>query len=355
MGCPFMRLGRLTGPVFDGRVSQVLSWARKGVVDYSSGRDSGRVQGNGSFMQATVFHQSRHLQAQQVHSVAKACPVCLSESPREEVFRIQRDPDIHFLRCRACHACSASHMPKPEVLDDYYAHYYHQPDKKITFAGVGKFANHLLKFIGSDGLPSRVRMLDFGGGDGTLAHAIASKLVDTDPGRRVEITLVDYQPPALVGAPRISFTHHERLDSVEGCYDLILASAILEHIPQVNAVFHKLFSLAAPGAYFYARTPYVIPLCSIFRRMDVTYPAHVHDMGAGFWNRLPKTFDLATTVIASGPSIIETDLAHQPLRTTAAYFMKLPARLSRSRPGKPLRDPWWNLVGGWEMILRFEP
>lgn len=305
-------------------------------------------------MKATVFHQSQHLEAQQVDRVAKACPVCLAESSREAVFRIQPDPDIHFLCCRVCHACSASHMPKPEVLDDYYANYYHQDDKKITFASVGKFANNVLRTVGAKRLPTRVRLLDFGGGDGTLAYAIARKIVDADSDRTVDIILVDYQPPSFDDEPRIRFTHHERLDTVDGSYDLILASAILEHIPQVNGVFHKLFSLAAPGAYFYARTPYVVPFCSIFRRMDVTYPAHVHDMGAGFWNRLPQTFNLSATVVASRPSIIETDLAHQPLRTAAAFIMKLPARLGRIIPGKPPRDPWWKWVGGWEIVLRFE-
>lgn len=305
-------------------------------------------------MQATVFHQSRHLTAQQIDSAAEACPVCLDRSPREAVFRIQSAPDVHFLRCSACRCCSASHMPKPEVLDDYYAKYYHQETEKITFASIDKFARNVIESVDVNRLPTRVRLLDFGGGDGTLAKAIAKLLLQARPANNVEITLVDYEPPAFDDEANIRYLHHKRLDTVDGQYDLILASAILEHIPQVNAVFRKLFSLAAPGAHFYARTPYIVPLCSIFRRMDVTYPAHVHDMGAGFWNRLTSTFNTSATVIASRPSIIETDLAHQPLRTTAAYIMKLPARFSPAVRQTPPRDPWWKLVGGWEIVLRFD-
>ena len=246
-------------------------------------------------------------------------------------------------------------MPRQEVLDDYYANYYSPEQEKITFASVRQFAGNVLRTIDISKLPTRVRLLDFGGGDGTLAHAIAQRLIAGDPDRRVDITLVDYQPPAFDDEARIRFTHHQRLESVAGLHDLILASAILEHIPGVHDVFHKLFSLSAPGGYFYARTPYIVPLCRIFRRMDVTFPAHVHDMGAEFWNRLGETFGLSATVIASRPSVIESSLTCQPMRAIAAYLMKMPARLEAAIRQNAAKDPWWKLVGGWEIVLRFNP
>lgn len=217
-----------------------------------------------------------------------------------------------MLRCESCHLAYASRMPTEATLDKFYLGYYDGKEERITFAGADRFAEHILR---DAPLPPGARILDFGGGDGALSGAIARKVGGLS-------RVVDYG------------------DSVPGgTWDLVIASAVLEHIPHPRPVLERL--LAATGGVFYARTPWVLPLARCMP-LDLTYPGHVHDMGQGFWDRLPDVVGWRGTVITSQPSLVETDLRGAPLRTIAAHVLKSPTRLWRR----------WPLVGGWEVIWR---
>jgi len=302
-------------------------------------------------MNATAFHGHQQLGPEDVYDATHRCPVCLSGETRRAVFVVQKSPTIKMLECAACGACSASHLPKTSVLDRYYAAYY-AGARKVTFEDPGRFARHLAPDL--RGLPRSgvIRILDFGGGNGALSVAIARDLLQN--GMRscaATIDLIDYEPPCAVTFPGVVLKAHRSLTEVRGQYDLILASAILEHIPEVHSVIVQLLRLAAPGAYFYARTPFVLPLAKLIRNFDITYPAHVHDMGNVFWNRFGETFGLRGTVIASRPSVIETSLACSPIRTLLAAAFKWPAIVElrfRGHQGKLL----WNFVGGWEHLVQ---
>ena len=244
-------------------------------------------------------------------------------------------------------------MPRPEVLDDYYSRYYNGDGPKIAIGDVNGFANHLLRYIWVSADAKKVSILDFGGGDGTLGLTIAKRLLAEDPERTVAFTLVDYERPSAGSANRITVTHHRTLEEVEGSFDLVLASAVLEHIPDLESVIRRLFQLLAPGGWFYARTPYLAPMKRWVPNLDLTYPGHVHDLGAPFWNEVSKTYQTPLRVVVSQPSLIETNFFRQPLRTTAAWLMKLPARAELAL--SPARTPMWRWVGGWEVVLQKEP
>lgn len=292
-----------------------------------------------------------HLEAAQLVAAQNCCPVCGSESERRRAGQLQQEPEIHLLQCPDCHACSASHMPAQPVLDEYYGKYFRGDGPMITMPQIDGFVNRLLMNIGFAPSISRVRILDFGGGDGTLGLTLARRLLAEHPELNVSFTLVDYQTPASGNSDRLNVTHRRTLSEVEGPFDLVLASAVLEHIPDLQPVIENLFELLAPGGWFYARTPYVAPLKRVLPRFDVTYPGHVHDLGAPFWNRIAATYGQPLRVVVSRPSLVESDWLRQPVRTVIAWLLKLPARmeLAVSSPG---RTPWWRFVGGWEVVLQ---
>jgi SAM-dependent methyltransferase len=303
-------------------------------------------------MKVTMYHPSMHLDATQLIAAEKLCPVCGSESPRSRIGLIQHDPAIYLLCCSTCCGCSASQMPRPHVLDEYYSRYFASAGPKITLSQVSSFVGRLLRVMRFNTLPRHVRILDFGGGDGTLGLAITGRLLREQSDRRVAFTLVDYQSPGAFEAnERLTVTHRRKLEQVEGPFDLVLASAILEHIPDLRPVIEHLFRMLAPRGWFYARTPYAVPLKRLLPKLDITYPGHVHDLGAPFWNRVPATYRQPLRIVVSQPSLIETNLLRQPGRTIAAWLMKLPARIELSLFPSP-RTPLWRLVGGWEVILQ---
>jgi 2-polyprenyl-3-methyl-5-hydroxy-6-metoxy-1,4-benzoquinol methylase len=305
-------------------------------------------------LRATSFHKGIHCGASDIVPALDACPICLSSEPREAVFQIQAAPDIAMLKCGRCRGCSASHMPKGDLLARYYAQYYADTELRTTTSDTGYFARHVTAPMSGLVGARPLRILDYGGGDGSVAYAIAKGLLDKSGDCGIHIDVVDFEAPRASGDGRITLQGCKELRDVGGDYDLILASAVLEHVPQVNAVIRTLATLARPGAYFYARTPFMIPLARLIRKFDLTYPAHVHDMGSSFWNRFVQTFELKAETIVSRASLIETTLLEAPARTIAAFVMKLPSHLELAvrRPG-PM-DPIWTLVGGWEVVLRFK-
>jgi hypothetical protein len=102
----------------------------------------------------------------------------------------------------------------------------------------------------------------------------------------------------------------------------------------------------------YARTPFVLPIAKLVPGVDMTYPAHVHDMGGAFWSGFTRTFQLGARVISSRPSLVETALRNSPARTMLAYTLKLPGLMEMAMFGRNHR-PRWTFVGGWEAVMRF--
>ena len=293
-----------------------------------------------------------HLPPSALVDAVAACPICHSDSPRRPVFRLQSDPDVHMLACGNCHGCSASLMPSATVLTEYYARYYGERDHHVTFADPERFASHFLALLGENALPPHVRILDYGGGDGSLSHAIVRKLLERGVIERAQILVVDYSTRSVPTDDRIVIVRQLPDVAIEGCYDLVLASAILEHIPDLGVLIPKLYAAISPQGFFYARTPYAIPLTKLFARLDLTYPAHVHDLGICFWNRFCETFGWAAEMLVSGPSAAASSIRRDPLRGLVARLMKLPAYLESLLSRRDRKGRFWHLVGGWEVLMR---
>jgi 2-polyprenyl-3-methyl-5-hydroxy-6-metoxy-1,4-benzoquinol methylase len=304
-------------------------------------------------IQATAFHAGVRVSRDDIYDARDSCPICRSRQPRRVVFTIQRDPDIEMLMCLSCGASSASQMPRPELLERYYAQYYRPGTSQYTLNDPTRFARHLLPFLRDLVAASSLRILDFGGGDGSLAFAIARELQNQAGGLvSIAIDIVDKIVPRHPDLPNLTVQGHRELGDVEGYFDLILASAILEHIPDAYSAIRRLTGAASARGLLYARTPFVLPMARFFP-VDMTYPAHVHDMGSSFWNKFIQTFGLRARTLASRPSLVETTIAENPIRSCVAHALKLPALAELILFGRN-RTPWWKLVGGWEIVLQFE-
>lgn len=304
-------------------------------------------------MQATVFHQAAYLDQDQLEPARSCCPFC--DSPdRTPLGLLQSNPDVQLLRCNRCQAASASRMPTAGALADYYGQYYHQQSTKVTTDAPDNIARHI--FRGFQRFRSTPRnnsgnytILDYGGGDGTIALGIGELLLENGAAQ-VSILVIDYhQQPVRSSSPRITLRWLEDIGGIASAsMDLVLASAVLEHIPDPRPVMTALLNSVKPGGIFYARTPYSYPLMRLARLFNLTYsftfPAHLHDLGARFWHNInrfiPEMNDF--TLRRSTPSVVETSLKQHPLRTISAQLLKLPGYLFKQQYG---------LIGGWEVFL----
>ena len=304
-------------------------------------------------VRASTYQHKKSLDPKDLVDATGRCTLCGFEGVRESMFTIQESSGIELLQCPRCGGASASKMPRTEILDGYYDSYYKQGEPKMTFHKVARLARHILKFIRPGSFSESVRILDFGGGDGALSEGIADLLLSKRNVSQVQVDLVDYESNHLVPKGPIQITCLDDLESCKGQSDLVLASAVLEHIPFAKKVIEKCFGLVAEGGYFYARTPYIAPLVSIFKNLDMTFPGHVHDLGAPFWNRVVQTYGLDAKIVHSGPSPVETSFANHPARTLAAYLLKTPALLEGAFSTTKKPDVLWKWVGGWEILLKF--
>lgn len=301
-------------------------------------------------IRASWFHSGAHLEESQLEPPGSACPLCLRDAPGTPVFRLQTAPDVHLLSCSACGAYSASRMPTPETLRAYYENYYQGAQERVTFDRPERLALHIFRTAFRDTVGRKIDILDFGGGDADVARRISRMLLGSGA-LAVRILLVDFNtqmPPPE--SSQIVLEHRQSLEGVESkAFDLVIASAILEHIPHPRPVLISLLKALRPGGVFYARTPSVVPLLRIFQhlglRADFTFPGHVHDLGQNFWDSIIPRLPLEgpVEVLRSRPALVETTLGRHPLRTVAAYLLKAPWRILGSSYG---------LVGGWEVFFK---
>jgi SAM-dependent methyltransferase len=304
---------------------------------------------------STSYHGSKHLAEEELHAAATSCPWC-SCTKWQTVAALQQNPLVTLEECPNCFASSASRMPSDSALANYYGAYY-QDEKfekagtKVTVGDARRVGFHLSQWMDGRDREGVLRVLDFGGGDGSVAAKAAEVLLRRQPSlQRIDITVTDYNTvPARSPNQAIHLQHCPDLESLpSGCFDFVIASAILEHIPESKIILDRLLGLMRPGAGFYARTPFVVPILKFCQRlgvkMDFTFPAHVYDLGQTFWEKqfTSPTRKNAFRVLSSRPSIVETTFGDGFVRTLAAYLCKFPWLLFGSG---------WGFVGGWEVAV----
>ena len=236
-------------------------------------------------------------------------------------------------------------MPKADVLKKYYGSYFAPAAPKVTLDSPPRFARHIASFVREP--KTHLAITDFGGGDGTLAYSLARILCHRGC-LSAEITVVDYAESLIPQDHRITIRSAPPHSPVPPS-NVILASAVLEHIPDPLAALVRLFAALRPSGILYIRTPAVagfMRLAEAFgQKLDFTFPAHLHDFGQRFWENIlslvPDGYDFE--ILRSSPSLVETDFRHHPLHTVAAHAAKAPWRLLGRN---------YTLVGGWEIVFR---
>jgi SAM-dependent methyltransferase len=305
---------------------------------------------------AATYHSGKFLQETELLDCSRCCPWCGFAEQRNRVFVLQERPDVYLLKCPRCHGVSSSQVATDAALATYYGSYYADSNQaRVTCGNPGKFAAHIHKYTSRRIDSPRTSVLDFGGGDGSIGYAIALELARQSPAM-IDVAVID-QNTRLVASenPRVTLSHASDLEQIQngGRFDLVLAGAVLEHLAKPAEITRRLLHMLSPGGYFYARTPFMVPLLKILERLhipfDFTFPGHFHDLGQDFWENIIPTLGMDPRewrVERSRPSMVETSFSQNFSRTLLSYLMKA---------------PWWLLrgaypyTGGWEVYIHRSP
>lgn len=304
---------------------------------------------------AATYHQTRHLDESHLLPETKVCPWCRSLRSARLVL-LQESPDVRLLECTQCNAVFTSRMPSAGALESYYRSYYTQAacaksGAAVTLGNPRRMGRHIARLMRNIGAQRSVRILDFGGGDGTVAVETAVVLLGCSLVNQAEITVVDYnRTHATLPDRRITLKSALQLEDLpDEEFHLVIASAVLEHIPEAPRILAQILSRVLPGGMLYIRTPQVRSFVLLAQRLhftwDFTFPAHVYDLGQDFWETyfaaatMPERFE----VVSSRPSLVEASFRESPLRAGLAGLFKLPWHLLGRR---------WGFVGGWEIVVK---
>ncbi len=295
-------------------------------------------------------HLRVHVEESQLEAASAACPVC-GLGPRQARVKVQDGPEVWFAACGHCSACSASRMPTEAFLESYYRDYFADGGVRVSFQQYERFYRRMQR-VGA--LPYHVvgecRILDFGGGDGRMALHIAQRLIDEGVIERACVTLVDFSAPAEPASEQVGVVKAQ-LEEVGGAsQDMVVASGVLEHIPDLHDALRQVVRVMRPGARMYARAPYAMPMKRVFSDYDLQFPMHVHDLGPGFWRKWCDE-DRGVRLRLSQPSIVKYPFAAMPLHALAAGLMKLPAHVQVRLPLLRELPLLWRFVGGWEVVV----
>jgi SAM-dependent methyltransferase len=294
-----------------------------------------------------TYEPARHLSESETYPAVSECPICGYTGPRQSRAPIQKQPRVDLLLCGRCSGLSASQMPTQGVLDRMYASYYAERDQeRVIFQNPSRLARHIISMIDIGSDRGEIRIIDFGGGDGAVSLRIGQSMAAATH-RTVRVEVVDYvtEMPRRSGDVEVAFVRD--LIHVHSSCDLIVASAVFEHVPGLGAILPALAQKLKPGGYLYARTAYNLPLMLVFG-LHMPYPAHVHDLGDAFWGNLPNWFPLPVKLVYSRPGMVEADLRQDFLRAAASWCLKLPAQIECLWT----RHPIFKFYGGWEVLLQ---
>lgn len=295
------------------------------------------------------YNRRELLREDQLDARFEKCPFCFSRDT-DKIGRIQEEPEINAAECNRCKIGFVDRQPAEHYLIEYYRNYY-KSSKRYTTAESSILSKHIIKQIGELSSSENYSILDFGGGDGSIAQIIGQYLIKKDLAGKINIINVDYYPSAPgIDSGRITLEHFNSLDQLrlEHKFDLIIASAILEHVKNPASISLKLLNSLKSGGKCYFRTPYIYPFFKIFRfirmSIDIQFPGHLFDMGNLFWSSFLKNQNLSKDfhLIKSQTSLVETLLKEDPVKATISYLLKLPSRNLKNH---------YHLVGGWEVII----
>lgn len=304
-------------------------------------------------MRISEYNIGCHVPTASIEVILKLCPLCGNSNTRS-VYFIQDKPFVEIRNCSNCKTSFASRYPDQDFLSGYYSNYYkgHNDDQNVTTNSAIRFARHiarisLKKLSGS--YPTKFKVLDYGGGDGSIGVEVA-KILITKRSINVDVDVFENQSSLYGVDKRTDCNYFFEIGELSSEYNLIIASGVLEHVRNPLEVLITMVDRLADGGMIYIRTPYILPTYRLLKffgfKQDFGYPAHFYDFSPRSWQNISEILMKKYPTISiyrTGASPSEVGMSKKPFLGLVTVLLKLPTNLGLKN---------WPFCGGYEVVLR---
>ncbi|MFT5813641.1 MAG: hypothetical protein ACI9VT_001394 [Psychroserpens sp.] len=279
------------------------------------------------------------------------CPLCLSTGAMNTELVLQEAPEVLMLECQNCKGVTANRYPDNEFLESLYDSSHYTSDMMASTRPVDRCAKKIISKIDLSGRDS-VRIVDYGGSKGYLSSSVIDLITRKYPAITIEAYVVDFE--CQLEDPRINFLSIDDFFEKENNFDVIILSAVLEHLPEYRKTMKKVINSWNKDGFLYIRTPYEAPLAKLLQSYKIRWPRHIHDMGSYFLENIFSTYEINPRLIYSAPSVIEADYKLDSKRFILALVLKIPGIIESAvlKSAFGYKGSIWKLVGGWEVVYK---
>lgn len=177
-------------------------------------------------------------------SNARLCPACGRATGRS---RGQKN-DFQLLACRSCATLYTAHLPQTNQSQDYDAYY--TPENLTVPAIIEKRLDEIVSTF--EPYRKNNRLLDVGFGAGTFLEAAVRSRWQTF-GVEVSRTAVEH---VRERGFEVFCGQLGKAAYPDDYFDVIVASELLEHVPDPRDVLEEIVRVLRPGGLFWATTPH---------------------------------------------------------------------------------------------------
>lgn len=273
-----------------------------------------------------------------------SCPYCNYTNQSNYIF-LQSNPEVRMVKCGNCKLAYADRLPKETFLNELYDPKIYESNLTSDTKNTNKLAKKIFnKFNLKKDI---ISILDYGGGNGNLSHELI-KLFLT---KNIEAKSLVVDVHDSCKHQNIKFIHLEKFKNNTEKFDIILASAVLEHLPDFISVTNELLDKVKVNGFFYCRTPWEYEISKVFKFNKIKWPRHLYDIGGDYWTKFfEKKEDYKMILNETSSTEIKKK---QFIKYVLAQLLKKISNIETAIfKNYKFYKPKWSFVGGWEVIVK---
>ena len=234
-----------------------------------------------------------------------------------------------LVRCDACGGVQVDPLPDANALKAYYSHDYRtgglygsDTNDAATFPRDNLFylnrGESIAELVADHVVKAPDNILDVGAGFGHVLHAFGQRFPNARR-RAIEFSDVCVQHLREIGVEAIAEPIEEVLPNLDGGFDVIVLSHVLEHLLDPVATIDALAAKLAPGGLLYIEVPNV-PADSLLKHLDHKWAPRYDEPHITFFERV----SVIRFLEEAGLTVKFCDTAGPAYREVSALQFRLP-------------------------------